>query len=222
MRNEDETMGDISREAPFGLEGWEIIPARNLIRQDGKSVILQPKIMRLLAVLAARPGETLSRDELIARVWYGINVSDAAIDRAVCSLRKALGDSATQPRFIERIRKRGVRLMVDPVDPEPEPAAAKKGAEMAFGHMASVVSLAGRRSFAAPFLMLIAGLLALAVADRASEAMTAKMVPDLEVPASMMSQPEPATVSMTPMRYSSTDCEADPDPLFTEDAVTDI
>ena len=223
MREEDDTIGEMSRETPFRLEEWEVLPARNLIRRDGEPVILQPKIMRLLAVLAAAPGATLSREELIERVWYGINVSDAAIDRAVCSLRKALGDNATQPRFVERIRKRGVRLMVDPVEPEPEPGEIhRKPSELAFGRMASVVSLASRRRSAAPFLVLIAGLLALGLttADRAEEALTATVSPTLGAPASVLQLVEPATVSLTPMRYSSTECESDL--LFKEDPVTDI
>lgn len=77
---------------------------------------VQPQTIRLLDVLAADPGHTFTRTELIDQVWAGMAVSDAAVDRAVCNLRKALGDCARTPRYIQTVRKRGVRLMV-PVEP---------------------------------------------------------------------------------------------------------
>ena len=117
------TSNDISDavlDQPFAIGDVSVEPGRNIIRSENGSQVVQPKIMKLLCVLAAESGETLSRDQLIQRVWDGIIVSDAAIDRAVCSLRKALGDSARHPTYIETVRKKGIRLMVAVSAPQDE------------------------------------------------------------------------------------------------------
>ncbi len=116
---------------PFGLGPWQVFPAQNLLKQGDLEVVVQPKTIRLLCVLAAAPGRTFSREELLSSVWDGILVSDAAVDRAVCNLRKALGDSARSPEYVQTVRKRGIRLMqmVNPIEdeslttvaPDPEP-----------------------------------------------------------------------------------------------------
>lgn len=119
MQADDESEGPSRcRETPFRLGGWRVIPSRNLLENGGDERILQPKIMQLLCTLAAEPGTTLSRSVLMERVWEGVVVSDAAIDRAVCTLRKALGDAATSPHYIETVRKKGIRLMIAPVTEE--------------------------------------------------------------------------------------------------------
>jgi Tol biopolymer transport system component len=75
--------------------------------------------MDLLVCLAGRPGEVLSKDELLEEVWEGAFVTESNLTRAVAELRHALGDDASNPRYIETIAKRGYRLVaaVAPVDP---------------------------------------------------------------------------------------------------------
>ncbi|WP_031548853.1 winged helix-turn-helix domain-containing protein [Parvularcula oceani] len=97
---------------PFLVGPHLVTPSRNRLGSEEDARTIQPKIMRLLCLLAADPGRTFSRHELVEHVWEGVIVSDAAIDRAICNLRKALGDSARYPIYVETIRKRGVRLMV--------------------------------------------------------------------------------------------------------------
>ena len=95
----------------FCLGDVTILPNRNLVRHCNDETIVQPQTMRLICALAEAGGETLSRQELIVRVWDGLVVSDSAIDRAICNARKALGDCARSPKYIETVRKRGFRLM---------------------------------------------------------------------------------------------------------------
>lgn len=108
------TIGETTepREEAFLVGPHLVTPARNRLGRGAAACSLQPKVMRLLCTLAASPGRTFSRTELIEIVWEGTIVSNAAIDRAVCNLRKALGDSARRPVFVETIQKRGFRLMV--------------------------------------------------------------------------------------------------------------
>ncbi len=78
--------------------------------------------MEVLVLLAARAGEVVSREELLAAVWAGSVVGDDALTQAVIKLRRALGDDARTPAYIETIAKRGYRL-VAPVRWAPEPPA---------------------------------------------------------------------------------------------------
>lgn len=66
--------------------------------------------MALLLHLVENAGHTVSREQLFEALWPGVVVSDDTLTQAVIKLRKALGDSARNPRYIETIPKRGYRL----------------------------------------------------------------------------------------------------------------
>ncbi|HVT58891.1 MAG TPA: winged helix-turn-helix domain-containing protein [Thermoanaerobaculia bacterium] len=87
------------------------------------SVQVEPKVM-VLVCLAAAPGEVVSREALIDRVWQGAFVSDDVLTRSIGQLRRLFGDDPEQPRVIETIRKRGYRLIAMPQAVEPARAAA--------------------------------------------------------------------------------------------------
>ena len=72
---------------------------------------LRPKPWELMLYMARRPGELLSKQELMDAVWPDTFVSDSSLNQAVKELRKALGDDARSPRFIETVHRRGFRLM---------------------------------------------------------------------------------------------------------------
>jgi TolB-like protein len=74
--------------------------------------------MDVLVHLAANPGRVVSKEELLAAVWGGVFVEEGALSQAIHSIRKALGDDARQPRYVQTVPKRGYRL-VAPVEPEP-------------------------------------------------------------------------------------------------------
>jgi Tol biopolymer transport system component/DNA-binding winged helix-turn-helix (wHTH) protein len=95
----------------FRVGEWEVQPSVNRLRNGDREVRLEPKVMQVLVCLADAGGEVVSREELIARVWPGIFVTDDVLHRAVGELRKVFHDSHQQPRYIETIRKRGYRLL---------------------------------------------------------------------------------------------------------------
>ena len=107
---------------------WSVEPALDALQRGGETVRLEPKAMELLVALASRPGEVVSREELLSTVWPGVVVGDEALSQAVTKLRKALGDDVRSPTYIETISKRGYRLIapVKPptADPVVETAAA--------------------------------------------------------------------------------------------------
>jgi DNA-binding winged helix-turn-helix (wHTH) protein/TolB-like protein/Tfp pilus assembly protein PilF len=86
-------------------------PARNEVVRDGEIVHLEPKSMEVLLLLIARDGEVVSRDELLDLVWPGVHVGDDSLTSAIIKIRRALGDSARNPRYVETIPKRGYRLL---------------------------------------------------------------------------------------------------------------
>ncbi|HYM76326.1 MAG TPA: winged helix-turn-helix domain-containing protein [Candidatus Dormibacteraeota bacterium] len=83
------------------------------LRTNGDRLILQEKPFQLLTALLERPGEMVSRDELIKRLWpAGTFIDfDLGLNKAVNRLREALSDSAEQPHFIETFPKRGYRFV---------------------------------------------------------------------------------------------------------------
>lgn len=101
-------------------------PRTLLLERDGRPVDLQPQPARVLAMLTGRPGEVLGREELQNAVW-----GDAFVDRehglnfAIRQIRVALGDSATAPRFIETLPRRGYRFLA-PVAQEAVPRASER------------------------------------------------------------------------------------------------
>jgi len=84
------------------------------LRSHGHHVILQEKPFQILAALLERPGEMVTREELIKRLWPGTFVDfDLSLNKAVNRLREALEDSAEQPQFIETFPKRGYRFVAE-------------------------------------------------------------------------------------------------------------
>ncbi len=90
---------------------WRIAPDLNQIARGAEIVRLEPKAMAVLLRLAGRPGEVVSRDELLAAVWPNVIVGDNALTQVVIKLRKALGDTVHEPRYIQAISKKGYRLI---------------------------------------------------------------------------------------------------------------
>lgn len=92
---------------------WQVVVDQNRIVRGTRTVTLEPKAMALLAHLAGLPGKVVSRDELLDAVWPGVVVGDNTLTQAIAKLRKALGDTAREPAYIEAIAKRGYRLIAE-------------------------------------------------------------------------------------------------------------
>src|SRR5262245_53830771 len=95
----------------FRVGAWLVTPGLDELQRGAERVRLEPKGMELLVLLASHPGEPVTRDQLLSAVWPGVLVGDDALTQAVTKLRKALGDDARSPSYIETISKRGYRLV---------------------------------------------------------------------------------------------------------------
>lgn len=74
---------------------------------------ITPKSMGVLRVLADNPGRVVTRETLLAAVWPDTMPTNDVVTQAVTQLRKAFGEHADGPRYIETIAKSGYRLLVE-------------------------------------------------------------------------------------------------------------
>jgi DNA-binding winged helix-turn-helix (wHTH) protein/Tol biopolymer transport system component len=83
------------------------------LRTNNHHIILQEKPFQILTALLERPGEMVTREELIKRLWPAGTFVDfnLGLNKAVNRLREALEDTADQPQFIETFPKRGYRFV---------------------------------------------------------------------------------------------------------------
>lgn len=90
---------------------WKVEPGLNKISCADHQIILVPKVMALLLVLVDGESEPLNLETLMARVWPQQVVSDSSVYQAIAQLRKALGDTAAEPTYIQRVSGKGYRLI---------------------------------------------------------------------------------------------------------------
>lgn len=101
----DKRLKDFYQFGRFRLDGSEC-----LLLRDGEVVSLTPKAFDLLKIMVERPGELLTKDELLQAVWPGTFVEENNLADNISKLRKALGDGDNGQRFIETVPKRGYRF----------------------------------------------------------------------------------------------------------------
>ena len=126
---------------------WRADRTTNELGRAGETLRLEPRAMEVLMALAARAGQVVSREELLAEVWPGVVVGDDALTQSIIKLRRALGDNPRAPSYIETISKRGYRLIA-PVRRDGDAAAvpARRRAPvraLAGGALVALVAAAG-------------------------------------------------------------------------------
>jgi DNA-binding winged helix-turn-helix (wHTH) protein/TolB-like protein len=102
---------------PFRLDTAE----RRLLR-DGGVIPLTAKVFDTLLVLVQNRGLTIEKEELMQKVWPDTVVEEGNLSQNISVLRKALGDQASDTRYIETIPRRGYRFIADVRDSEVHPA----------------------------------------------------------------------------------------------------
>jgi len=98
---------------------------------DRRKVILQEQPFRVLQILIDCRGEIATREEIKKRLWPNDTVVDFDhnINVAIGTLRRAFGDSAANPFYIETVARRGYRLMVPVEQDEPTEALGEPQSE---------------------------------------------------------------------------------------------
>jgi DNA-binding winged helix-turn-helix (wHTH) protein len=108
---------------------FELRPDSGELLRSGTPVKIQPQPAKVLELLARRSGEVVSREDFRRHLWgeetfvdfeHGLNFS-------IRQIRRALGDSAETPRFVETVPRHGYRFLppvtVETAAPDPETAA---------------------------------------------------------------------------------------------------
>lgn len=115
----------MSQHVSFGRYRFE--PATARLWADQREVRLTRKAAGVLGLLVGRAGEPVTKQELFASVWSNTVVSDDALTTCVQELRKALGDDAKQPRYIQTRHRYGysfvAQLTFDGPPPVPQAPA---------------------------------------------------------------------------------------------------
>ncbi len=99
------------------------------VRRNGQRIRLQEQPLQVLTMLVEHAGDVVTREELRGRLWPDDTFVDfdQGLNKALNKVRRALGDSAELPRYIETLPKRGYRFIV-PVEYEgPGLAPAQPG-----------------------------------------------------------------------------------------------
>jgi TolB-like protein/DNA-binding winged helix-turn-helix (wHTH) protein len=103
---------DAARFGPFLL-----LPGEQRLLRDGTDVALSPRAMEVLQVLAERPGQLVTKDELLTRAWHGLVVEESNLHVQVSQIRKAIGT-----QWIATVPGLGYRLV--PCEPRTDPEGA--------------------------------------------------------------------------------------------------
>src|ERR1700684_1908095 len=103
--------GNSARLARFGV--FELDLAAGELRKNGAKVRLQEQPFQVLVLLLERAGDVVTREELRQKLWPADTFVDFdhSLNTAVNKLRETLGDSASSPRYIETLARRGYRFI---------------------------------------------------------------------------------------------------------------
>jgi DNA-binding winged helix-turn-helix (wHTH) protein len=93
------------RFGPFCLD-----PADRRLTREGIAVEVSARYLDALILLVAEGGRLVTKDRFMDEVWRGIPVTDEALTQCIRSLRRALEDDASAPRFIETVPRHGYRF----------------------------------------------------------------------------------------------------------------
>lgn len=109
--------------AAYKVGEWTVQPNLNRLVREEKTVKLEPKVLALLNCFAKHPGEVLNRDDLIKVAWDGVIVSENTINYTISMLRRALGDTAKERKYIQTVAKKGYRLVAEVSEEKPAESA---------------------------------------------------------------------------------------------------
>ncbi len=103
------------------------------LRRAGRTLKLEPTPFGILALLLEQPGELVTREQIVERIWgKGVFLdTDNSINGAIRKIRLVLNDDPEQPRFIQTVTGRGYRFVATIAEGEPQaPVASSRLAVM--------------------------------------------------------------------------------------------
>lgn len=95
----------------YGFEQYELDTSLYEFRKAGVPMPLEPKVFDVLVYLIERRERVVTKEELFSTLWPNQNITEATLNHAVMSARKATGDSGRSQRVIQTLRGRGYRFI---------------------------------------------------------------------------------------------------------------
>ena len=129
------------------FEDYALDTERRELRRGDAPVAIEPKVFDLLAYVIENRERVVSRDDLIAHVWGGRIVSEAALARCINGARSAIGDSGEAQRLIKTLPRKGLRF-VGGVREEQAPSGSTADAAAGTERTAPTLALPDRPSIA--------------------------------------------------------------------------
>src|ERR687894_79966 len=108
----------------FSFGHFRIVPQARRLERDGSPIPLGSRAFDLLCLLVSRPGEVVTKGELMAGAWPDLTVDESSLRFHVAQLRRVLGDGREGQHYVANIPGRGY-CFVAPVEIEgsaPKPA----------------------------------------------------------------------------------------------------
>src|SRR6188508_1567329 len=95
----------------YEFDSFSLDPIERRLFNGDALVELNSRYFDALLLLLQHPGTLLSKERFLQEVWRGIPVTDEVLTQCIKTLRRQLGDSATQPHLIETVPKHGYRFI---------------------------------------------------------------------------------------------------------------
>ena len=127
----------------FSIGSWRVDGDTLSVSNGTATEQLEPRAFSVLRYLAARPGKLVTIDELMEAEWADVVVTPNAVTRVIAQLRKALGDDAKNPKYIQTVARSGYRLVAS-VDGAPavgSSAGARAPLAARFGLVALLIAI---------------------------------------------------------------------------------
>jgi DNA-binding winged helix-turn-helix (wHTH) protein/class 3 adenylate cyclase/tetratricopeptide (TPR) repeat protein len=112
---------------PYVFGDFMLDPQRYELMRAGTLIPLRPKVFQVLAYLLAHHDRVVHKEELLAHLWPGQAVGDAALNSYILAVRHALEDSGQHQRAIRTVRGRGYRFVAPVRELDPRPGVAPPG-----------------------------------------------------------------------------------------------
>ena len=103
---------------------------RRVLLRAGQPVVLAPKVFETLLALVDRGGRTVTREELLDRVWGGAAVEEGGLSRNISILRKALGEKPGEHLYIVTVPGRGYQFAPGVREPSHLDSAAARASAL--------------------------------------------------------------------------------------------
>lgn len=130
------------------FDGFALDRADRQVCRDGAPLELGSRYFDALVLLVEARGALVSKDRFMDEVWRGIPVTDEALTQCIRTLRRALGDEAGNPRFIQTVPKHGYRFLAEVEEEGSAPTGSESSSvplqrEPGPGRLAAATTLGG-------------------------------------------------------------------------------